>query len=340
MTRDITYGGRVLLTGGAGFIGSHTYVELTQAGYTVSILDNFENARRDIPDKLEQITGKPTQVFECDIRSADAVNRVFETGTFDAVVHFAALKSVPESQANPFGYFETNCVGLFNIVSAMKSRGVHKLVFSSSAAVYGDPPVMPIQENAPHAPQSVYARTKCIGEDFLNSLADADNSLSIGILRYFNPVGAHPSGLIGEAPSQPPTNLVPVVAKVAKGEMPKLKIFGGDYPTKDGTGVRDYIHVQDLARGHVLSLNALLHDGKNHCVNLGTGKGYSVLDVVKAYETASGRAIPYEIVERRPGDPAVSCAAIDEARNVLEFEAQLGLKDMCAGNWHFAKEAV
>lgn len=330
---------RILLTGGAGFIGSHTYVALTEAGYDVSILDNFENARRDVPDRLAQITGAPAQVYDCDIRNAGDVSRVFEDQAFDAVVHFAALKSVPESQANPMGYFQTNCVGLYNIAAAMKAHGVNRIVFSSSAAIYGNPETMPIVEATPPSPQSFYAQTKRIGEDFLTGLAGADPALKLGILRYFNPVGAHPSGLIGEDPSQPPTNLVPVIARVAMGQMDELMIFGGDYPTPDGTGIRDYIHVQDLARGHVLSLDALFGDQGNHCVNLGTGRGYSVLDVVKTYERVCRRPIPYTITDRRAGDPAVSCAATAQAGTVLGFEAQLGLGEMCAGNWHFLKEA-
>ena len=330
---------RVLLTGGAGFIGSHTYVALIEAGYDVWILDNFENARRDVPDRLAKITGTATRVFDCDIRNAADVTQVFAAGKFDAVVHFAALKSVPESQSNPMGYFETNCIGLYNIASAMQAHGVRHIVFSSSAAIYGNPDTMPIAEETPAAPQSVYAQTKHVGEEFLTALTGASPELRVGILRYFNPVGAHPSGLIGEDPSQPPTNLVPVIARVAKGQMAELRIFGGDYPTPDGTGIRDYIHVLDLARGHVLSLDALFGEIGDHCVNLGTGTGYSVLDVVKTYERVSGRPIAYEITARRAGDPAVSCAATEKAKATLGFEAQLGLEDMCAGNWRFLTEA-
>ncbi len=335
MTQDRHTNKRVLLTGGAGFIGSHTYVALIEAGYDVAILDNFENARRDVPDRLEQIVGTPAQVFDCDIRNTEAVQGVFAAEQFDAVVHFAALKSVPESQSNPMGYFETNCIGLYNIASAMQATGVSRIVFSSSAAIYGNPESMPIAEETPACPQSVYAQTKRVGEEFLTSLAQATPDLRLGILRYFNPVGAHPSGLIGEDPSQTPTNLVPVIARVASGQMAELRIFGGDYPTPDGTGIRDYIHVLDLARGHVLSLDALFGETGSHCVNLGTGTGYSVMDVVKTYERVSGRTIPYHITDRRAGDPAVSCAATGQAKAVLGFEAQLGLEDMCVGNWHF-----
>ncbi len=289
MTQVQSHSRRILLTGGAGFIGSHTYVALVRAGYSVAILDNFTNARRDVPDRLAQIVNAPTDVYDCDIRSEQDVARVFASEDFDAVVHFAALKSVPEGQANPQEYYETNCTGLFNIASAMKESSAQRIVFSSSAAIYGNPEVMPIAEDTPPSPQSVYARTKLVGEEFLASLSAADPDLQLGILRYFNPVGAHPSGLIGEDPSQPPTNLVPVIARVALGQAPSLKVFGSDFPTPDGTGVRDYIHVLDLARGHVLSLDALFAGKGNHCVNLGTGTGYSVLDVVKAYERVSGK---------------------------------------------------
>lgn len=330
---------RILLTGGAGFIGSHTYVALVRAGYSVAILDNFQNARRDVPDRLAQIVNAPTTVYDCDIRSEADVAQVFASEDFDAVVHFAALKSVPDGEADPLGYYRTNCTGLFNIASAMQTSGVKRMVFSSSAAIYGNPTVMPITEDTAASPQSVYARTKMVGEEFLAGLSAADPDLHLGILRYFNPVGAHPSGLIGEDPSQPPTNLVPVIARVAMGQTPSLKVFGGDYATPDGTGIRDYIHVQDLARGHVLSLDALFQDKGSHCVNLGTGTGYSVLDVVKAYERASGRPIPYSIEDRRPGDPAISWAATEKARTVLGFEAQLGLDEMCEGNWQFVREA-
>jgi UDP-glucose 4-epimerase len=327
---------RILLTGGAGFIGSHTYLALVAAGYDVAILDNFQNARRDVPDRLGQITGAPVNLIEADIRDADALMAALSRG-FDAVVHFAALKSVPQGEADPLAYFQSNCGGLMNVMQAMQAHGVSRIVFSSSAAIYGNTDKMPITEDTPPAPVNVYARTKVFGEDLLRAMAAADPSLAAGVLRYFNPVGAHPSGLIGEDPHLPPTNLVPVIARVATGRMDALKVFGTDYPTPDGSGVRDYIHVEDLARGHVLSLDALFRTGEGHLVNLGTGQGHSVLEVIAAYEAVCGQAIAHERVDRRPGDPAISFADATKAREVLGFEAMHDLPAMCASNWAFSK---
>lgn len=327
----------ILLTGGAGFIGSHTYVALAEAGYRVTILDNFENAQRDVPERLEQITDKPVSVLECDIRDADALQARFHKQDFDAVVHFAARKSVPESEADPLGYYQSNCTGLLNVAQAMRTHGVSKIVFSSSAAIYGNPAQVPTPEECPAAPENTYARTKLFGEEALQALGRAHPDFVTGVLRYFNPVGAHPSGLIGEDPRQAPTNLVPVIGRIATGKLDRLQIFGGTYPTPDGTGIRDYIHVEDLARGHVLSLNALFKDGIGHCVNLGTGSGQSVLDVLHTYEKASGQTIPYEITEARAGDAAISCAATTRARDLLGFETHYGLEEMCQSNWEFLK---
>lgn len=329
----------ILLTGGAGFIGSHTYVALCEAGYRVTLLDNFENARREVTARLAQITGHTTPVIEADIRDRDAIQDAFTTHDFDAVVHFAALKSVPDGEADPVGYHRANCTGLINIVEAMRETDVPAIVFSSSAAVYGEAETMPLTEETPCVPASTYGATKLFGEEFLTRVATAHPEFKTGILRYFNPVGAHPSGLIGEDPSQPPGNLVPVIARVARGEIPELSIFGDDYDTPDGTCIRDYIHVMDLARGHVQSLDALLGKGENHLVNLGTGRGNSVKEVLKAYETAIGRSIPHRIVPRRPGDPPVSYAATDRACAVLGFEAAFGLSEMCESNWAFSNRA-
>ncbi|RLK07343.1 UDP-glucose 4-epimerase GalE [Ruegeria conchae] len=326
----------ILLTGGAGFIGSHTYAALVDAGYAVTILDNFENARHDVPDRLSQITGKAVPVIEADIRDQDAIKSAFATNDFDAVVHFAALKSVPDSEADPIGYYNSNCTGLINIVDAMQASGVKNIVFSSSAAVYGSASQMPLTETSPCLPDSCYGSTKLFGEEFLARVTKAHPDVKTGILRYFNPVGAHPSGLIGEDPSQPPGNLVPVIARVARGEIEALSIFGGDYDTPDGTCIRDYIHVLDLARGHVLSLDALLNQKESHLVNLGTGRGNSVREVLNTYSEVINREIPNRIVDRRPGDPPVSYAATDRASEVLGFEAKHGLRDMCESNWKFS----
>ncbi len=325
----------ILLTGGAGFIGSHTYVALCEAGYDVTILDNFQNAQRDVPARLSQLVGRTTPVIEADVSDADAVTDAFRTHDFDAVVHFAALKSVPDSESNPVEYYRVNATGLINITRAMQETNVNAIVFSSSAAVYGAAPEMPLTEETPGAPTSTYGATKLFGEDFLTRVATAHPEFKTGILRYFNPVGAHGSGLIGEDSSQPPGNLVPVIARVARGEIAELTIFGDDYPTPDGTCIRDYIHVLDLARGHVLSLDALLNRSESHLVNLGTGKGNSVLEVLRAYSDVLGRELPHKIVGRRPGDPPVSYAETARAQAVLGFEARHGLHEMCQSNWSY-----
>lgn len=327
----------ILLTGGAGFIGSHTYVALVAAGYQVTILDNFCNAKRDVPERLRAITQEPApvRVIDADVRDPQAMRSALEQG-FDGVVHFAALKSVGDAQSDPMGYYRSNGAGLMNVVEAMQATGTDHIVFSSSAAVYGNATQMPLTEATPCAPAGVYAATKVFGEEYLQAVAAAHPGFAVGLLRYFNPVGAHPSGLIGEDPSQPPSNLVPVIARVANRQMPSLKVFGDDYPTPDGTGVRDYIHVEDLARGHVLSLNRLFETGAGHLVNLGTGRGHSVLEVIEAYRAASGKDIPYEIVPRREGDPATSYADVTQARAILGFEAEHDLASMCASNWAFS----
>lgn len=327
---------RILLTGGAGFIGSHTYVALAAAGFDVVILDSFENAQLDVPDRLARISGQEVSVIRADIRNPAEMFSAFDGQGFDGVVHFAAKKSIPESDADPALYYRVNFEGLMNVAEAAIANGVKAFVFSSSAAVYGNAETVPIVEETPIAPENTYARTKAMGEAYLQDMAKVNPELAVGILRYFNPVGAHASGLIGEDPFQPPTNLVPVMAQVATGRLPQIKVFGGDYPTDDGTGVRDYIHVEDLARGHVLSLEALLKTGSGHLVNLGTGRGHSVLDVLHAYQAVLGRDLPHSIVDRRPGDAAVSYASVTRAQELLGFSARLGLAEMCESNWAFS----
>ena len=330
----------ILLTGGAGFIGSHTCLALLETGCRVTLLDNFENARVDVPKRLEQISKCRIPVEHADIRNADEIARIVARGDFDAVVHFAARKSVAESVSDPLGYYDSNCAGLLNVLKAMKAAGIKRFVFSSSAAIYGTSNVGPISEDWPANPLNPYAETKLVGENVLLALGRANPDFRIGILRYFNPVGAHTSGLIGEDPRHPPSNLVPIIARVAKGDLEKLTIFGGDWPTPDGTGIRDYIHVEDLARGHVLSLKALMGNGGSHLVNLGTGMGYSVLEVVRAYAEVSGRKIPFEIVDRRPGDAPISYASTERARSVLGFEAKFDLSAMCASSWSHATSTL
>ncbi|MEL6960939.1 MAG: UDP-glucose 4-epimerase GalE, partial [Pseudomonadota bacterium] len=276
---------KVLLTGGAGYIGSHTYLALVDAGFEVVIFDNFSNAKQDVPARLQDISGGLVQVFEGDVRSPDDLAAVFAGHQFDGVVHFAALKAVGESVSKPIDYMQTNVGGLLNLLAAMEREEVRRIVFSSSATVYGDTNIQPIPEDHPRTHTSPYAYTKIAGEQILEQLPD---DWAVGILRYFNPVGAHRSALIGEDPEDIPNNLVPYIAKVATGELERLSVFGDDYDTPDGTGVRDYIHVEDLAHGHVLSLKALIESDEGHTVNLGTGGGSSVLDVVRAYSQACG----------------------------------------------------
>jgi UDP-glucose 4-epimerase len=331
---------RILLAGGAGYIGSHTYVALIEAGYDVVILDNFANASRRVPGALEQVTGLPVTLVEGDVLDRNMLDRLFAEHAFDAVIHFAALKAVGESVEKPLDYFHCNIGGLVTLMQAMAAAGVFTLVFSSSAAVYGVPEVLPIPETAPRSHANPYGYTKLVGEEVIEQATAADARWSVGVLRYFNPVGAHPSGLIGEDPTDRPNNLMPYVAKVAAGELPEIAVFGDDYPTPDGSGVRDFIHVCDLAQGHVLSLEALFRDGTGHVVNLGTGRGYSVLELITAYSTVCGRALPFRIAPRRPGDPAASYADPSKARALLGFEATRDLEDMCASSWNWIRNGA
>ncbi len=326
---------KVLLTGGAGFIGSHTFVELTKAGYQVVILDNFSNADRGVLDRLEVISGEKVVHVDGDVLDQDLLTRVFAEHKFDAVIHFAALKAVGESTEKPLDYLTTNISGLYALLNVMKAAGVFRLVFSSSATVYGQPDQLPVPETAPRSFNNPYGYTKLVCEQSLEQVAAADDRWAFGILRYFNPAGAHETGLIGEDPNDIPNNLMPYIAKVATGELQKLSVFGNDYDTPDGTGVRDYIHVMDLARGHVQSVDALLKTGEGHTVNLGTGTGYSVLDMLRAYEKAAGKELPYQMSPRRAGDVASVYGDPTKARDVLGFSATRGLDDMCESSWNW-----
>lgn len=324
---------RILLTGGAGYIGSHTYVALMAAGHEAVILDNFSNASPMVPERLETITGTKPIVIEGDVRDRALVSSVLKEHQIDAVIHFAAKKAVGESTQKPLMYFDHNISGFVSLTRAMEDQGVFKLVFSSSATVYGDPEQLPITESSARNHTNPYGFTKLVCEEMMEAMCAAEPRWSCGVLRYFNPVGADASGLIGEDPRDIPNNLMPYIAKVAAGDLPEIQVFGDDYDTPDGTGVRDYIHVSDLAKGHVLSLEALERDGKGHVVNLGTGQGVSVLEMINAYSAACGQSLPYKIAPRRAGDIATCYADPALAKDLLGFEADKTLEDMCNSSW-------
>jgi UDP-glucose 4-epimerase len=326
---------RILVTGGAGYIGAHTCVELVERGHDVVIVDNFVNSSRGVMDRLHTLTGREIPVHEVDLRDADALRAILQGGAFDAVIHFAALKAVGESCAKPLLYFDNNIGGTISLLQAMQDTGVRRLVFSSSATVYGDPATVPVQEDAPLQVTNPYGRTKLMMEQMLGDLCQAEETFRVANLRYFNPVGAHPSGLIGEDPSGIPNNLMPFVCQVAVGRREKLQVFGDDYPTPDGTGVRDYIHVVDLARAHVDALEYLRREDRSVTVNLGTGRGVSVLELVNAFAKASGREIPYQIVARRPGDVAAVYADPALAERLLGWKAELDVGAMCRDAWRW-----
>jgi UDP-glucose 4-epimerase len=308
-------------------------VALVAAGYRVAILDDFSNSRKDVPQRLEALTGAPVVVHHADILDAGALRRIFAENAFDAVVHLAARKAAGESMRIPLDYIRTNCSGLVTLLDAMRDSGISRLVFSSSAAVYGFPETLPIPETAATGFVSAYGFTKLMGEQILEHLAASDARWAFGVLRYFNAAGAHGSGLIGEDPSGEPNSLMALIGKVAKGELPALTVFGKDYDTPDGTGLRDYIHVDDLAQGHVLSLSSLLETGQGHLVNLGTGRGHSVIEVLGAYSAACGRDLPYVIGPRRPGDGPAYWADARRAERLLGFRATRGLDEICASSW-------
>ena len=326
----------ILVTGGAGYIGSHTCVELLAAGYEVLVVDNFSNSKPEALRRVEEIVGRKLGAFyRADIRDKAALREIFKAHAIDAVIHFAALKAVGESVAKPLMYYDNNIAGTVALAEVMAEAGVKSLVFSSSATVYGDPASVPIREDFPTGPTNPYGRTKWMMEFVLSDLAAADPEWRVALLRYFNPVGAHASGRIGEDPNGLPNNLMPYVSQVAVGRLPQLRVFGGDYPTPDGTGVRDYIHVVDLAVGHVAAVRRLTERPGVLTVNLGTGRGYSVIEVVKAFEKASGRPVPYEIVARRPGDVAQCYAEPGLAERELGWRAERGIDEMCADAWRW-----
>jgi len=323
------------VTGGAGYIGSHTVVELAQAGMTPVIVDDFSNSHPEVLGRLEQITGRSVAHYRANVADRAALARIFEATQPEAVIHFAAFKAVGESVTQPLKYYRNNLDSLLAVGEAMAESGCQQLVFSSSATVYGDPAQVPVTEASPLSAANPYGQTKLMGEQILRDAAAADPAWRVTLLRYFNPAGAHPSGLIGEDPHDTPNNLMPYVAQVAAGRRPFLQVFGDDYDTPDGTGVRDYLHVVDLARAHV---QALTHGGKRPgtaTYNLGTGRGYSVLEVVKAFERAAGKTIPYKVVERRPGDVASCYADPSLAAAELGWKAEKALDDMCADAWNW-----
>lgn len=325
----------ILVTGASGYIGSHTCVELLQANYSIVAIDNLCNSSQESLRRVERITGSSIPFHEADVRDRAALDRILSEYAIDACIHFAGLKAVGESVAQPLMYFENNVGGTVTLLQALGSANVKRIVFSSSATVYGDPESVPIKESARLSATNPYGRSKLMVEEIINDLGRSDKSWSAGILRYFNPVGAHESGLIGEDPRGIPNNLMPYVAQVAIGRRDKLSVFGSDYPTPDGTGVRDYIHVVDLARGHVAALNRMFSREGIFTVNLGTGQGYSVLEAVRAFEQASERPVPYELVARRPGDVASCYASPLTARELLNWRAEKNLKDMCTDLWRW-----
>ena len=326
----------ILCTGGAGYIGSHTCVELLNEGYDVVVLDNLSNSSEVALERVEKITGKKVKFYRADILDVDALEKVFSSEKIDAVIHFAGLKAVGESVEKPLEYYQNNITGTLNLCNVMRSHGVKNIIFSSSATVYGDPAFIPITEDCPKgSPTNPYGWTKSMIEQILTDLHTSDSEWNVVILRYFNPIGAHESGLIGEDPKGIPNNLVPYIAQVAIGKREALGVFGNDYDTPDGTGVRDYIHVVDLARGHVKALKKIEPGSGVSIYNLGTGNGYSVLDVLHAYEKACGKTLPYEIKFRRPGDIATCYCNADKAKNELGWTAELGLDDMCESSWNW-----
>jgi UDP-glucose 4-epimerase len=328
----------ILVTGGAGYIGSHTCVELLNAGHEVTVFDNFCNSNPEVLHRVKRITGKSVTLIQGDIRDRAALTQALRTSGANAVIHFAGLKAVGESVEKPLNYYDNNVAGTLNLLQAMTECGVKTLIFSSSATVYGTPEQLPIPETHPLSATSPYGQTKLTCEHMLRELYGSDPTWRLGILRYFNPVGAHTSGLIGEDPQDIPNNLMPFVSQVAVGRREKLNVWGDDYPTPDGTGVRDYIHVVDLALGHLKVLEYLQATADCLTVNLGTGTGYSVLDMVAAFAQASGKAVPYHVAPRRPGDVAACYADPSHALKVLDWRAERDLQTMCQDSWRWQSQ--
>lgn len=329
---------RILVTGGAGYIGSHTVLALLEAGHEAVVVDNLSNSKEEALKRVTEITGRPVAFHKVDLLDRAALAAVFAEAPVDAVIHFAGLKAVGESVRIPLRYYHNNLTGTFNLLDVMAEAGCRNLVFSSSATVYGDPASVPISEDFPLSATNPYGRTKLYLEQVLRDVQAADPRFNIALLRYFNPVGAHPSGRIGEDPNGIPNNLVPYIAQVATGKLKELSVYGNDYPTPDGTGVRDYIHVQDLAEGHVLALEKLRSNPGIVIYNLGTGRGYSVLEMVAAFERAAGRPIPHKFAPRRPGDVAACYANPAKATAELGWKATRGIDEMCADTWRWQSQ--
>jgi UDP-glucose 4-epimerase len=326
---------KILVTGGAGYIGSHTCLEMLKKGFEIVVVDNLSNSKEESLKRVEQLAGKGLDFHKVDILDNDSLNSVFRNASFDTVIHFAGLKAVGESVTDPLIYYHNNVIGTISLCEAMIKHNVKNLVFSSSATVYGAPPKVPITEDFPLSPANPYGRTKLIIEEIFRDLHRADSAWNIVLLRYFNPVGADQSGRIGEDPNGIPNNLFPYISQVAVGKLPFLSVFGNDYPTPDGTGIRDYIHVVDLGLGHIKALDKLMSNPGVVTYNLGTGRGYSVLEIVKAFEKVSGNKIPYRITKRRPGDVASCYADPSLARKELGWYAKRGIEDMCADSWRW-----
>ena len=328
----------ILLTGATGYIGSHTWLELLQAGYQVLGVDNFVNSSPKVLARLESLSGQKLEFIQGDVCDPAFLESVFRSHPIKGVVHFAALKAVGESSSNPLRYYENNLGGLITLLQIMRAHDCRNFVFSSSACVYGDPDESPVKEDAALRPENPYGQTKFMSEEILRDLEKSDPNWRVAYLRYFNPIGAHESGLIGEDPMGIPNNLSPLVARVASGRMEELKVYGNDWETPDGTGVRDYIHVVDLARGHVKAIDYLLSGKPSLTVNLGTGVGYSVMDVIRAYEEVIGRPIKYQVTARRPGDVALYYADPSLAEALLGWRAERSLKQMCADSWRWQSQ--